>query len=219
MKRIFLFFFALAMVLGWTSCGKNDYMAFVGTWGVDRIDYYYIDFYGQPIESTIETYYFTPGDTINGIDLIFRSDRSGEMRDHSRDTIGIPVYNMNNEPVDTTYVIRPDTTIVSKYTYSYHDDDATLYMNMEILWRYYRRTPVNDTFQDNLEEIERRLTYQMHIEQLTDNSFIYENEYNTNIVEKARLIRLSADDPAKKAASSSKPASIKPHAGSLLSNY
>lgn len=217
MKRILLFFFALAMVLGWTSCGKSDYTVFVGTWGVDRIDYYYIDFYGQPIESTRETYYFTPGDPVNGIDLIFRADRTGEMRDRSRDTIGVTVYDLDNNPVDTTYVICPDTTVVSKYTYSYHNDDATLYMNMETQLRYYRRTPVNDTFQDNLEEVERKYTYQMHIEQLTDESFIYENEYNVDLVEKARLIRLSNE--ADKLARSAKPTSIKRHAGSMLSNY
>lgn len=218
MKRIFLFFFALAMVLGWTSCGKNDYMVFVGTWGVDQIDYYNIDFYGQPIESTRETYYFTPGDPDRGIDLIFRSDRTGEMRDRSRDTIGIPVYDNNNNLVDTIFVIKPDTTIVTKYSYSYHDDDALLYMNMEALRRYYRRTTVNDVVQDNLEEIERRYTYKMHIDLLTDDSFIYENEYDVNYMEKARLIRLSSEEPSDKSRSS-KPVRVPNKPGSVFGSY
>ena len=40
MKRIFLFFFALTMVLGWTSCGNNDdYMDFA-SWLLDVIKSY-----------------------------------------------------------------------------------------------------------------------------------------------------------------------------------
>lgn len=216
MKRILLFIFALTMVLGWTSCGKNDYLAFVGKWGVDQIDYYNIDFYGQPIESTRETYHFTPGDPDNGIDLIFRDDRTGEMRDRSRDTLGIPVYDQDNNPVDTIYVICPDTTVVTNYTYSYHNDDALLYMNMEAVVHFYRRTYVNDTYQDNLEEVDRRYTYRMRIELLTDESFIYENEYDINYVEKARLIRLSNDVRSSKFSKSS---SVKRHPGSFLSGF
>lgn len=220
MKRIFLFFFALTMVFGWTSCGNNDdYMVFVGTWGVDQIDYYNIDFYGQPIESTRETYHFTPGDPDRGIDLIFRADRTGEMRDRSRDTIGVMVYDEDNNPVDTVYVIKPDTTIVTKYTYSYHDDDALLYMNMEAIRRFYRRKMVNDVAQDNLVEIERRYTYKMHVELLTDESFIYENEYDVDYVEKARLIRLSNEAPDGKAMRSSKPVCIPNKPGSMFGDY
>lgn len=219
MKRILLFFFAITMVLGWTSCGKNDYLAFVGTWGVDQIDYYNIDFYGQPIESTRETYHFTPGDPDHGIDLVFRADRTGEMRDRSRDTLSIPVYDELNNPVDTVYIINPDTTVVTKYTYSFHNDDAILYMNMEALLRYYRRTTVNDVTQDNLEEVERRYTYMMHIELLTDESFIYENEYDVDYVEKARLIRLSNEAPAKKATRSSKPVRVPHKPGSMFGNH
>lgn len=193
-------------------------MAFVGTWGVERIDYYNIDFYGQPIENTISTYYFTPGDPDNGIDLIFRNDRSGEMRDYSRDTVYIPVYNTNNELIDTIAHPCPDTIMVTPYTYSYHNDDAILYMNMEALMRYYQRKPVDDTFQDVLATIERRYTYQMHIELLTDDSFVYENEYDKDFVEKARLIRLS-NEPAAKATRSSKPTSRPVRRGSMLSNF
>ena len=183
------------MVLGWTSCeNSNDYKAFVGTWGAKRIDYYNIDYAGQPIESTIETYYFTPGDPDNGIDLIFRNDRTGEMRDRSRDTLYIPVYE-NNIPVDTTVIICPDTTLVTTFTYSYHKDDNLLYMNMEV---------------------ENPFTYRMQIELLTDESFVYINEYKLNEVEKAQLIRLSNDTRATR---SSTPVRVPHKPGSIFGNY
>lgn len=197
MKRIILFFFALAMVLGWTSCGKEDYMAFVGTWGVERIDYYNIDFYGQPIEATIRTYYFTPGDFDNGIELVFRDDRTGELRDHSRDTLYIPVYDDDNTVIDTTILPCPDTTLITSFTYSYHKDDATLYMNMEV---------------------ERPFTYQMLIELLTKDSFTYINEYDKDYVEKAHLVRIS-DKSAAKATRSTKSSTRQRYWGSMLSNY
>ena len=217
MKRILLFFIGLSMILGWTSCRHDDYQAFVGTWGAERIDYYNIDYAGAPIEAPIQTYLFTPGDPNNGLDLIFRNDRSGEMRDRSRDTINIPVYE-GNEIVDTTTIIRPDTTIVTKFTYSYHNDDALLYMNMETVVRYYDRTTNNDSFEDQLEEVVRQYTYKMQIEMLTDESFVYVNEYDKDYVEKARLIRLSDEAPAK-ANRSSKPVRLPYKPGSLFGNY
>ena len=195
MKRIILFFFALAMVLGWTSCGKNDYMAFVGTWGVERIDYYNIDFYGQPIENTVETYYFTPGDLDNGIDLVFRNDRTGEMRDRSRDTLIFISDIIDNDTIIDT-IICPDTTLITNFTYSYHDDDATLYMNMLVAQPF---------------------TYQMRIESLTNNSFVYENEYRLHIVEKAYLVRIS--DDTRHADRASKSSLRQRRWGSMFSNY
>ena len=88
---------------------------------------------------------------------------------------------------------------------------------MEAVVCYYRRTTVNDSYEDELEQVDRRYTYNMHIEQLTDDSFIYVNEYDINYVEKARLIRISKE--AEKSSRSSKPNSIKRHVGSMLSNY
>lgn len=217
MKRILLFFIGLSMILGWTSCRHDDYQAFVGTWGVERIDYYNIDYAGQPIAGSMQTYYFTPDDTENGIQLIFRDDRSGEMRDHSRDTVYIPVYE-GNEIVDTIVHSCIDTTIVTKFTYSYHNDDAFLYMNMESTVRYYDRTTTNDTFQDKLEEYLRQYTYKMQIELLTDQSFVYVNEYDKDYVEKARLVRTSNEAPAK-AARSSKPVRVPYKPGSMFGSY
>ena len=217
MKRILLFFIGLSMILGWTSCRHDDYMAFVGTWGAERIDYYNIDYAGQPIAGSMQTYYFTPGDADNGIDLIFRNDRSGEMRDRSRDTVYIPVYE-GNEIVDTIAHNCPDTTIVTKFTYSYHDDDAILYMNMEATVRYYDRTTTGDNHQDQLEEIIRQYTYRMQIESLTDQSFVYVNEYDKDYVEKARLVRISDEAPAR-STRSSKPVRVPYKPGSLFGNY
>ncbi len=191
MKKILLFA-AVILAIGLASCGKSDYQVFVGTWGVERIDYYNIDFNGDPIPSTIETYRFTPGDEKNGMDLIFRDDRTGELRDHSRDTLYIPVYDDDHVAIDTNVIICPDTTLITRFTYSYHDDDAILYMNI--------LGP-------------RPYTYQMPIEQLTDKSFIYINNYDKDIVEKAWLVRLSNDTRSTR---SSKPVRAPRKEGSLF---
>ena len=187
MKRILLFFIGLSMILGWTSCRHDDYQAFVGTWGVEEIEYYNIDYWGNPIQNTIKKYHFTPGDPQDGIDLIFRADRSGEMRDRSRDTLYL---------TDSTYILCPDTTLVTKFTYSYHKDDATLYMNMQVAHPF---------------------TYQMNIPEFTDNSFVYINEYDNDYVEKAWLKRIS-DAEGSKSTRGSKPVYRPRMKGSLLSN-
>ena len=181
MKKILLFA-AVILAIGLASCGKSDYQVFVGTWGVERIDYYNIDFNGDP----------TPGDEKNGMDLIFRDDRTGELRDHSRDTLYIPVYDDDHVAIDTNVIICPDTTLITRFTYSYHDDDAILYMNI--------LGP-------------RPYTYQMPIEQLTDKSFIYINNYDKDIVEKAWLVRLSNDTRSTR---SSKPVRAPRKEGSLF---
>lgn len=186
MKSIKLALVLAIIALGFASCSK-DYMTFVGTWGVEDIEYYNIDFYGNPITNSIKKYHFTPGDPNDGIDLIFRADRTGEMRDRSRDTLYL---------TDSTYILCPDTTLVTKFTYSYHKDDATLYMNMKVAHPF---------------------TYEMSILDLTDNSFVYVNEYDENYVEKAWMKRIGdakASTPSRK----SKPVSRPRMKGSLLSN-
>lgn len=188
MKRIKLFLALAVIALSMASCGDtDDYMAFVGTWGVEEIEYYNIDYWGNPIQNTIKKFHFTPGDPQDGIDLIFRADRSGEMRDRSRDTVYI---------TDSTYILCPDTTLVTKFTYSYHKDDATLYMNMQVAHPF---------------------TYQMNIPEFTDNSFVYINEYDNDYVEKAWLKRIS-DAEGSKSTRGSKPVYRPRMKGSLLSN-
>ena len=157
---------AIAAVM-FTSCGKNSYKSFVGTWGVEKIKYYNIDYAGNPISSTIETYNFVPGDEDNGIDLIFREDKTGEMRDRSQDTIYVKDYNVD-PPVVIDTIICPDTTLVTKFSYSYDKSSSVLYMDMEYVH-----------------------TYRMTIVNLENDSFIYENEYGKDYVEKAYLKRIS----------------------------
>lgn len=186
MKK-FLFVLSLAIItLGLVSCSK-DYTVFIGTWGVEEIEYYNTDYWGNPIPNTIKKYHFTPGDPNDGIDLIFRADRSGEMRDRSRDTLYL---------TDSTYILCPDTTLITKFTYSYHKDDATLFMNMQLA---------------------HPLIYEMSIPELTDNSFVYINEYDNDYVEKAWLKRIS-DAEGSKSTRGSKPVYRPRMKGSLLSN-
>lgn len=187
MKGIKLVLVLAMITLGLASCSK-DYTMFIGTWGVEDIEYYNTDYWGNPIENTIKKYHFTPGDPKDGIDLVFRADRSGEMRDRSRDTIYL---------TDSTYIYCPDTTLVTKFTYSYHKDDATLYMNMEVLHPF---------------------TYQMKIPEISSNNFVYVNEYDNNYVEKAWLKRIG-DAKANTPTRGSKPVYRPRMKGSLLSDY
>lgn len=191
MKRFILFTSLMLTVFFLASCGKDNYKRFVGTWGVDRIDYYNIDYAGNPIAATIETYDMTPGDPDNGIDLIFRDNKTGEMHDRSRDTLFIPIIE-----ADTIFsydtIICPDTTLVTNFSYSYDSDDGLLYMNMKV---------------------SQPFTFRMEVTFVDDNTFVYVNEYEANYVEKARLVRISNEA---RGAKRSKPDHISRHVNSLL---
>ena len=180
----------MMLVVVMASCGK-DYTAFIGTWGVKHIEYYNIDFYGNPIEATIETYDFKPGDMENGIDLVFRADKTGEMRDRSRDTVFLTEIIQGDTIVDT--IVCPDTTLVTRFTYSYNHSDNLLFMNMMV---------------------EHPFIYQMKIDFIDDNTYVYENEYDNNYVEKAWMVRYSTETRGNR----SKAANMKRHPGSLFSN-
>ena len=195
MKKLTMFMAAVMLVILMASCEKVDYTNFIGTWGVERIDYYNSDFWGDPIWSTMKTYEFTPGDMEGGIDLVFREDKTGEMRDRSRDTLYVPVFE-NDTIVDTLTLICPDTTLVTKFTFSYNTDDKLLFMNMQV---------------------EHPYIYQMKVRFSDENTFVYENEYDNNYVEKARLVRYSTE--TRGAARGSKSSQIPPHPKSLFSNY
>ena len=191
MKKIALFTLCALAAVMFTSCGKDSYKSFVGTWGVEKIEYYNIDYAGNPISSTIETYNFVPGDEMSGIDLIFRDDKTGEMRDRSQDTIYVKDYSVD-PPVIVDTIICPDTTLVTKFTYSYDKSSSVLYMDMEYIH-----------------------TYRMHILSLESNSFIYENEYGKDYVEKAYMKRISNTPTV----STNRNATIKPNKpGSILGN-
>ena len=83
---------------------------FLGVWGVEQIDYYQVDYAGNPISASLETFNFNPYDLDNGIQLVFREDNSGEMRDSS-DTIS--------------------GTVVTNYSYHFDFESYILSMNME----------------------------------------------------------------------------------------
>ena len=175
-----------------SSCGK-DYKAFVGTWGVEKIEYYNVDYAGNPIAATTETHNYDPNDLDDGIQLIFRDDKSGEMRDSNIDTVW--VWNWDTEAYDT-WIYNPDTTMVYTFTYSYDKSASVLYMSVKYTYPY-----------------ERIRTYGMTIYDLTDNSFSYENEYDIDYMERAYLRRLS-NAPSK---STGKVKTTRPHKpGSLL---
>ena len=159
---------AIAALL-FTSCNKVDYKSFVGTWGVEKIEYYNTDYAGNPIPASLNTNIFDPNDMDNGIHLTFRENKTGELRDSALDTIGIDW----NEETQTYehYIINPDTVVITKFTYSYDKDDEILYMNMDY-----------DTVLH---------TFRLQIHDFSDESFIYENEYDVDYIEKAYLKRVS----------------------------
>ena len=94
---------------------------FFGIWGVEQLDYYNVDYAGNPIAVSLETFNFDPYDIDNGIQMVFREDRSGEIRDSSIDTIWM----------DENYIVCPDTVMVTRYTYSFDFETSVLYVNME----------------------------------------------------------------------------------------
>ena len=170
-----------------TSCGKTDYKSFVGTWGVEKLVYesYNTDYAGNPIAGSMETetFNYDPNDVGHGLQLIFRSDRTGEMRDNDIDSLPkIVKIEVNGVEVDTTiYIQCPDTTLVSAFTYSYDKDEAILYLNLK-----------NQVH-----------TYMMNIIELSNDAFVYENNYgmdedNRLYFERAYMKRLS-NTPSKSA--------------------
>ena len=166
MKKFMPFAVVVLVAMLFTSCRKEDYKSFVGTWGVEKIEYYNIDYAGNPIAASMESFTFDPESTDNGIQLYFREDKTGEMRDSAIDTVWIE--NEETGELDD-YIYNPDTVLVYRFTYSYDKSDHSLYMNME----------------DNPRP------FKLQIEDLSNNSFIYENEYFEDYIEKAYVKRIS----------------------------
>ena len=176
MKKVTLLTMMAMVAMLFASCSKTDFKSFVGTWGVEKIEYYNIDYAGNPIAASLETFTFDPNDADNGIQLTFRADKTGEMRDSAIDSL----------LVDSVYIHCPDTVLVTKFTYSYDKSDKSMYMNMDNSARPFR----------------------LQIENLTSDSFTYENEYGVDYMEKAYLKRISKST---KSASRNMPAH--PHKG------
>lgn len=171
MKKLTLFATLAIAALMFTSCNKTDYKSFVGTWGVEKIEYYNIDFAGNPIAGSMETLIYDPNDTCNGIHLVFKEDKTGEMRDSAIDTVWL--YNEETEEYDSC-IYRPDTVMVYTFTYTYDASESSLIMKTRYTYPY-----------------EYMRTFMMKVSDITDNSFIYENEYDVNFVERAYLKRVN----------------------------
>lgn len=174
MKKVKLVMICLALGMIFVSCKKDsDDSAitlkdnlFWGVWGIEKIEYYNIDYAGNPIEASMETFEMTPGDPQSGIDLIFRQNKTGEMRDRSQDSIWTD-WNPQTQQYETL-IVNADTTLVTTFTYLVDGEDSTLYLNMD-----YART------------------FMMDIQEITDSTFIYTNEYDVDYIERAYLVRLS----------------------------
>ena len=168
MKKLKLLAVLAIGALMFSSCSKIDYKSFVGTWGVEKIDYYNIDYAGNPIAGSMESYDFDPNSTDNGIQLIFRDNKTGEMRDSAIDSLA--VIDEETGEIDH-YIVCPDTVMVYPFVCTYDESSKSLYMEMD--------------YGDRIR------TFRMYISNFTDNSFIYENEYKKDYVEKAYLKRIS----------------------------
>lgn len=170
MKRNTLLWACAVLITLFVACKPDSYTQFLGTWGVEKIEYYNIDYAGNPIPETMITYNLTPGDPQSGIDMIFREDKTGEMHDRSQDTLWLD-YNPETQTYENI-IICPDTTLVTNFTYSYDEKESVLYLNMP-----------------------HAKTYMMQITQLTDNMFSYTNLYyqddnNQSYVERSTLKRI-----------------------------
>ena len=193
MKKLSVIILCAICAAFFASCTRTDYNTFVGTWGVEKIQYYNIDYAGNPITATIHEYTYDPEDADNGIRLVFREDQTGEMRDSDIDTVWL--YNDEIEEYDS-YIVNPDTTIITTFTFSYDKRESALYVKMKYTYPY--------TYYK---------TFMMKVSDLTDNSFTYENEYDVNYVERAFLKRVSG--ATSKASKDQK--QMRPHKeGSLL---
>ena len=168
MKKITLMTVLAIGAMFFTSCVKIDYKSFVGTWGVEKIEYYNVDYAGDPIAASMVSYNYDPNSSDNGIQLVFREDQTGEMRDSAIDTIFL--WNSETEAYDIPLPC-PDTVVVTPFTYSYDKSDRSLYMNM--------------TYDSTLR------TYRMHVRDFKEDSFTYENEYDKDYMEKAYLKRIT----------------------------
>lgn len=183
MKKVKLLAICAIAMLMLVSCGKEDESnPFVGIWGVEKIEYYNIDYAGNPITDENGNYIdgeiinFPVGDPSNGIDLVFRENKTGEIRDKDIDTLYF-----DYDTVTHTYqtiIPCPDSVFVTPCpNYIYDEKASALYI-----------TPLHER------------PFMMKISNLSDNSFTYENEYAPYYVERAYLKRVSSDakmSPAK----------------------
>ena len=166
MKKLTLMTMVAFAALLFTSCGKADYSQLVGTWGAEKLEYYNIDYAGNPISGSMKTFEYDYDDPDNSIRMIFNDDKSGEIRDSAVDSIYL--YNEETHSYDIP-IYCPDTVLVTKFTCSYDKNEQSLYMTLENNPRPYR----------------------VVITELTKNTFVCENEYGTDYVERFYMKRVS----------------------------
>lgn len=167
MKKLTFIAVLAITALFFASCGKKDYEKFIGTWGVEKIEYYNIDYAGDLIPGSMTTYDYDPNSTDNGIQLVFRADKTGEMRDSAIDTM----YLENEETgIYDIPIYCPDTVVVESFTYSYDKSEGILYLNMDYVF-----------------------TYKLTIHDLGANEFVYENHYKQNFMERAYMKRIDKE--------------------------
>ena len=153
-----------------TECEEE---VLLGSWGVEKVVYYTADYAGNPIMSTIQTYLYDPNSTDDGIQMYFRMDNTGELRDSSIEELWL---DWNDETGDyDTHIICPDTVLVKPFIYSYN-------MNGDVL----------DVTMTNDDDDER--TFALKISDLSYDAFVYEDVYaqddnGQSYVEKAYLKR------------------------------
>jgi hypothetical protein len=150
-----------------TSCGKHDYDEFVGTWGAEKVEYYNIDYAGNPIAASMQTYTYDPEDEDNSIRLTFRADNTGEMRDSAIDTLYTNYDEEHEIYLDT--IPCSDTVMIYNFTCSFDKFNQCMYMNIVGEARPYRIDIVN----------------------MDKNTFVYVNEYGNDYVEKAYMKRIT----------------------------
>ena len=85
---------------------------FLGIWGVEKLENYEIDDEGNPIASTMVTLNFNPYNIEDGIQLVFREDKTGELRNNYA--------NFNN------------ATNVISFTYIYYNDFYKLFITEDV---------------------------------------------------------------------------------------
>lgn len=147
---------------------------FLGVWGVEKIEYYNTDYAGNPIAGSMIAYTYEPNSIDNGIQMYFREDNSGEMRDSAIDELWLD-WNEETESYET-HIVCPDTVLVKPFTYTYDESENVLYLTL-----------TND---GNVQ------SYTLKISDLSNELFVYENvyghdDYGNGFVEKAYLRRVN----------------------------
>ena len=98
------------------------------------------------------------------------------------------------DPEEYETIINPDTTVVIPFRYSYDEEVSTLFVTM----------------------LDDMHTFGMVVSNLTDDSFMYVNEYDLDYVEKAWLKRINKVAKSPKSGTKSTYRPRRP--GSLMSN-